>query len=181
MKRETFTTETTDGRKTHWNVNPLHQERRKSDLKPDGTVDLEGNIGDEFEQVLDELNDHLTGRNKSLPAERHDPIDQERHRREVESELRILQAAMKDVLTEKLTPTGLIVEGVVSHNQTYDFTFFVRDSAGRRFDHDVSVGTMDAIWEQGGLPRVIGHIVQHLLAARDAYHTRVNQVMGVGN
>lgn len=124
-----------------WNEKAKARTRR-SRYRPGGTVDPE-NIGDDFDEVLDPLNDLMTGRNKSLPASRngtpdgHDPIQTARERQQLERDLRSFERNMRDVLSERLMSQGIRIDGVM-HDRNCDFTVYA--TSGRvRCDVNLSM------------------------------------------
>ncbi len=149
----------------------------RSEYKPDGTLNLDAPIGSEFDEILDPLNDLLTGRNKSLPASRHgtpadakDPIQTARDRQRIEREVNELQTNMRAVLSDMLAPQRISVEGV-THDRNMNFTVFaINRGDGSRLNTSFSVdealvGT--ELNERDGFMRLCGIIVQRVLAARD--------------
>lgn len=150
---------------------------RTSQFKPDGTLNLEEPIGNDFDEVLDPLNDLLTGRNRSLPASRNgtpadssDPIQTARERQKIERDLMHLQNNIKLLVGDMLAPQRVSVEGVI-HDEAMNFTVFaINRGDGQRINATITVDEalgMTEFHERDGMHRLCSIIAERVLAARD--------------
>jgi hypothetical protein len=150
---------------------------RQSCFNPDGTVDLNEKIGQEFDEVLDPLNDMLTGRNKSLPASRHgtaadaDPIQTARERQSIERDLNEFQTNMARVLSDMLAPQRIKVEGVTRDRECAFTVFAINRGDGQRLTASISIDDALRSTElrngRDDFTRLCRQVAEKVLAARE--------------
>jgi len=149
---------------------------RTSQFKPDGTVDLEQQLGNEFDEVLDPLNDLLTGRNRSRSATRNgptgdgDPIQTAREKQAIERDVRQFQNNVKLLVGDMLAPQRIVIEAV-THDRDMAFTVFaINRSDGQRLNAQISVDEALGLTEfrdRDGMHHLCSVIAERVLAARE--------------
>ena len=148
---------------------------RKSEFKPDGTINLDAPVGSEFDEVLDPLNDMLTGRNKSLPSSRHgtaadgDPIQTARERQRIERLVNHLKQNLKLVLSDMLAPQRVAVEGV-THDRNMNFTVHaINRGDGQRISTTITVdeAMCNEASERDAFTALCRKLAEKILTARD--------------
>ncbi len=149
---------------------------RTSQYKADGTLDLDSPIGSEYDEVLDPLNDLLTGRNRSLPASRHgtpadaqDPIQTARDRQRVDRELVLFERNMVEVLRDMLAPQRILVQGAVHRGGYHWELFTINRSDGARLNVTVTVEKSPddpAMRTRENFVRMLQRVAEQVLQAR---------------
>ena len=157
---------------------------RKSHFKPDGSLDLSQPVGDEFDAVLDLMNDLYCGRTKSQSATRHDAIQTERERAIMDRELHYIAQELHKTLADKIRPQQLFVTSVSVRRDDeindYVLLFRIRDMEGRPYDVKLpteAAAELSGFDDHRSFTAVVEHVCTQVLHAREAYHARVAQVL----
>jgi hypothetical protein len=156
-------------------------ERKVSKYKPDGSLNFEEPIGDEFDEVLDQLNDCATGRNKSLPRNRHgnpdDPIADARQEEEVARWLNQFQFNLHKGLQERLGGAGIEIQGVGRNEHGFVVAFTDRQQRNYpaiKLTVDEAMGFM-GLREEGAFNELLDQVCKKILACRDAAFNAIEQ------
>ena len=152
-------------------------EPKVSKYKPDGSLDMSEPIGDEFDNVLDQLNDLYVGNARSRGHHREwdEQIIDARKEQELVTFLNNFQASLHKSVQEQLQGAGIIVNSV----QRDESGFFVvfTDRQGRNY-RPVSLTVDEALGytelkEERAFREVVQRVCVKILQSRDAF---VNEI-----
>lgn len=164
---------------------------RKTSYLPDGTIDFDGQIGDEPDivEALDAMADLHTGRTRSRGryVNPDDPIQSERERREVDETMALLHQNLWGALNEKLNPQGIVV-AAVGADKDYGIKVFASDSERRPCDVTITMEKaleFIGLRDEGAFRELADRVAVQILNAREqrlaeqrAFEAKVMAVAG---